>query len=112
MNSEERLESDVESLKRDFSRFKEDLNSVLAGVGHFGKRKVCETKDRFGIAMKNFHNTASEKINYAGSMAQEKSKQAVNSSRGIIVKKPLTAIGIAFACGAITTLIFKKSSND
>jgi ElaB/YqjD/DUF883 family membrane-anchored ribosome-binding protein len=112
MNNEEKLESDVDSLKRDLAKFKEDLNSVLYGVGHVSKRKVCETTNRFGAAMKNFQNTASEKINYAGSMAQEKSKQAVNSSREMIVKKPLTAIGIAFACGALTTLIFKKRNDE
>ena len=108
MKNEERLESDVESLKRDLNKFKQDLSSVLTDVSHFSQRKAQETKQKVGVAMKNFQNTASEKMNYAGSMAQEKSKQAVNSSREMIIKKPFASVGIAFACGVFMTFLFRK----
>ena len=55
------LEKDMESLKKDLGKFRDDITSVLFDVGHFSQDKVSQTKEKVASAMRDFEGVAAKK---------------------------------------------------
>lgn len=102
---------DVDALKADLSRFRDDLSNVLSDVGQYSRSKVMDTKERLGKSMRDFQSTASTKISGAGEFVGDKTKRAVTTSRDAMSKRPFVTCGVSFAVGALAAMLMKRRSH-
>ena len=86
------LQKDMDKLKKDLSKFRDDITSVLSNVGHYSKDNVHEVKEKLKTAMQDFEGLATGKICDASEYVHEKTNQAVEASRDIVLRKPITAL--------------------
>lgn len=92
-----KVDKDVEALKKDLSRFQNNIGNVLSDVSHYSHDKVIDTKTKLGSAMKDFSEIASNKT-----------RSIVGGSRKLVTKKPAATIATLVALGAATTWLLKR----
>jgi ElaB/YqjD/DUF883 family membrane-anchored ribosome-binding protein len=103
---------DLDSLKEDLGRFRDNIGQMLSEAGGYSQGKIRQTKERLGIAMRQFGDTAGEKMSNASKYMCDKTKQAADGSRQIIVKRPFMTVVTCFAIGALTAYILGKRKNE
>lgn len=106
---DKQLQKDVEDLKKDINKFREDLSGTLSDAGSLSQEKIMETKERLKNATAAFEGVATEKLGKAKDVVQEKGEHAVEASREMITNRPLTTVLVSFAAGLLTAFILEKS---
>jgi ElaB/YqjD/DUF883 family membrane-anchored ribosome-binding protein len=105
------LQKDIENLKKDLSKFRDDITSVLADVGHYSQDNIHEAREKLKTAMKDFEGVTATKISHANEFLHEKTGQAVDTSRDIVARRPITAVMVSFAAGALTAYLLKNHNH-
>lgn len=80
------LKGDVDALKDDLARLREDLKTFAGDAVEQGKLSAEAAKDA----------------------AKEKYENTLDSVESFVQEKPLTAVGIAFAAGVVTSIYFRN----
>lgn len=103
------LQKDIELLKNDLNKFREDLGSVFSEVGNLSQEKVHETRKNLRQAMDAFEGRAAEKIGQANEALHAQGERAIRASRETISSRPLTTVAISFGAGILTALLMERS---
>ena len=113
-NSEEMASADIETLKADIQKLRDDLGDMLSSVSSLSKEKLAETRDRLVAAVDDLQGKAYDRLQGTARTVRDRSHRAVDVSRGAVEQKPLTYVVTAFVAGAILASFFgwKKSSCD
>ena len=102
------IEKDTEALKKDLGKFREDLGKALADVGEYSHEKVLETREKLKRAAADFGDLAGEKLGHAREVIRDQGQRAVTASRETVRKKPITAVGVAFAAGLLSAFLLER----
>lgn len=113
-DSEEMASADIETVKADIQKLRDDLGDMLGSVGSFSKEKLAETRDRLVAAVDDLQGKAYDRLHGTARTVRDRSHRAVDVSRGAVEQKPLTYVVTAFIAGVILASFFgwKKSSCD
>jgi ElaB/YqjD/DUF883 family membrane-anchored ribosome-binding protein len=103
------MQKDMEALKKDMTKFREDLGAALGDIGSYSHEKIIETKENLKDAIQSFEGAAVRKIKNANEYAHEKGEMAAEISREKIASRPLTSVAISFFAGIITAILVKRS---
>lgn len=106
------MDKDLESLKADLNKFKEDLSVIMSDVGNYSHDKVNDTRERLGIAMSDFKIGARERAGQAGQFAHQKTSEAIESSKHAISRKPFAVVAASFAAGIVTGILFGRHNHE
>jgi len=104
--------AEVDAIKEDIERLRDDLGALLSDVGSFSREKMVDTRDRLGAAIGAVEGRAYNRMQGTARVMRDRSQQAVSASRGAVEQKPITYVMAAFAAGVILASLFewKKSS--
>jgi ElaB/YqjD/DUF883 family membrane-anchored ribosome-binding protein len=113
-NAEEMTSADIETLKADIQKLRDDLGDLLGSVGSFSKEKLAETRNRLVAAVDDIEGKAYDRLQGTARTVRDRSHRAVDVSRGAVEQKPLTYVVTAFIAGVVLASFFgwKKSSCD
>jgi ElaB/YqjD/DUF883 family membrane-anchored ribosome-binding protein len=111
-DAEEMTSADIETLKADIQKLRDDLSDMLGSVGSFSKEKLTETRDRLVAAVDDLQGKAYHRLRGTARTVRDRGHRAVDLSRGAVEEKPLTYIVTAFIAGVILASFFgwKRSS--
>lgn len=111
-DAEEMTSADIETLKADIQKLRDDLGDLLGSVGSFSKEKLMDTRNRLVAAVDDLQGRAYDRLHGTAKTVRDRGHRAVDVSRGAVEEKPLTYIAAAFAAGVILASFFgwKKSS--
>lgn len=103
--------AEVDAIKEDIEKLRDDLSSLLGDIGSFSREKLADTRDRLGAALGAVEGRAYGRVQGTARVAKDRAHQAMNASRGAVEQKPITYVMAAFAAGVILASIFewKKS---
>ena len=105
------LEKDIETLKNDLGKFREDLSSALTDVGSYSHEKVKETRDRLRTAMDDFGSMAHKKMSHMNEAICERKEKVVKASRDMAAKRPLTTMAVSFGAGALAAALLRRRNH-
>jgi ElaB/YqjD/DUF883 family membrane-anchored ribosome-binding protein len=103
-----KLEKDVESLKKDIEQLRLHLGSTLSSVGDASHDKVGETKQRLKAAMQGLEGMALDRLGRANDVIHERGERAIQASREVVVRRPITTMGVSFAAGLMTAFLLER----
>jgi ElaB/YqjD/DUF883 family membrane-anchored ribosome-binding protein len=111
-SADETTASDIETIKADIQKLRDDLGGILGSISSFSKEKLTETRGRLHAAVDDIEGRAYDRVHETARMVRDRSHRAVDASRGAVEQKPLTYVMIAFAAGVVLASFFdwKKSS--
>jgi ElaB/YqjD/DUF883 family membrane-anchored ribosome-binding protein len=113
-DSEEMTSADIEILKADIQKLRDDLGDMLGSVGSYSKEKLADTRNKLMAAVDDLQGKAYDRLQGTARTVRDRSHRAVDMSRGAVEQKPLTYVVTAFIAGVILASFFgwKKSSCD
>ncbi len=113
-DSEEMTSADIEVLKADIQKLRDDLGDMLGSISSYSKERLADTRDRLMAAVEDLEGKAYDRLQGTARTVRDRGHRAVNASRGVVEQKPLTYVVTAFIAGAILASFFgwKKSSCD
>ncbi|HPO94266.1 MAG TPA: hypothetical protein PL072_12435 [Phycisphaerales bacterium] len=91
------MKADVEALKAEIGRLREDLASTAKTAASLGKHGFEAARDRAGAA----YETAKERVTHVAGVARDRSKQAVDRVETTIEDHPLASVAVAFGAGLL-----------
>jgi ElaB/YqjD/DUF883 family membrane-anchored ribosome-binding protein len=97
----EDLNKEIEVCRKEVKQLRREISDMLESARSSASDKLSEGKRRFTQAM----GSIKDKAVHAYSSVRDGSSKAVEKSRSTITKKPLTALLIAFASGALVSKI-------
>ncbi len=104
----EKLHHDIEALKKDVEKFRSDLGASVSNTQDLSREKLNATKQRLQAAVRSFEGKTAIVVGNIGTVAQEKSHQAVRATREKIAHKPLTTALISFGMGLMTAFLLDR----
>jgi len=113
-DSEEMTSADIENLKADIQKLRDDLGDMLGSIGSYSKERLADTRDKLMAAVEDLEGKAYDRLHGTARTVRDRGHRAVDASRGAVEQKPLTYVVTAFIAGAILASFFgwKKSSCD
>jgi len=110
--SNETTTNDLETLKEDIQRLRADLGEMLSSVGSLSKERLAETRSRLHTAVDDRQGKAYDRLQGTARLVSDRSRFAVDVSRGAVEQKPLTYVAVAFLAGVVLASFFewKKTS--
>lgn len=106
------IEKDIAWLKKDFGKFRQDINSIISDAGNFSQDKFHETKEKLTTALHDFEGMAVDSAGRVNEYAHEKADHAIECSRDMVVRHPLTTVLVSFAVGAVTAFLLGKQNHE
>lgn len=110
------MKSDVEALKAEIARLREDLAATAKTAASLGKHGFDAARDRAGTAYEaakeRVHDTAAaarERAADAARFAREKSKEGVEAAETTIKDHPFQSVAIAFGAGLLLGALLRSS---
>jgi ElaB/YqjD/DUF883 family membrane-anchored ribosome-binding protein len=97
---------EIEALKRDIAALRSDLKSLFGAVKTNGVGKLDSFKTRLRDRAVNLETKAQENLHALYGRVSQQGHEALDSTRGEVEKRPLTALAGAFVVG----LLFGKLS--
>jgi len=111
-DAEEMTGTDIETLKADIQKLRDDLGDMVGSVGSFSKEKLMETRDRLVAAVDDLQGKAYTRLRGTARTVRDHGHRAMDASRGAVEQKPLTYVVSAFIAGEILASFigWKRSS--
>ncbi len=110
-----KVNEDIEILKTDVRRLREDVVGIIHSAKSRGKDTVMETGDRIRGMMTDFGSKAADLGNKAKDQVLDKTEalrdrgyEAVENWRGSIEHRPVTSLLIAFATGLVFAMFITR----
>lgn len=95
--SESGAQNDIEQLKADLARLRDDMSQLVNSVVGLGKRRATTAKDK-----------AQESLEDTYSAMREGTSRAADSLADTMTDRPLTSIAVAFGIGVLMGKIMGK----
>lgn len=99
--------SEMDSIKEDIQRLRDDLGALFGDVGSYSKEKLADTRDRLSAAVEAIEGRAYGRLQGTTRMVRDRGHRAMNVSRQTVERKPLTYVAAAFAAGVILASLFE-----
>jgi ElaB/YqjD/DUF883 family membrane-anchored ribosome-binding protein len=96
-------EQDINTVKEDIQKLRDNLNSLLGDVTAYSKEKLSDTRDRVSAAVTAFKGRASGQVQETAQTVRRKGQQVAETSRNMIKKNPLACTAAAFVTGALVS---------
>jgi ElaB/YqjD/DUF883 family membrane-anchored ribosome-binding protein len=106
-DSKEMASADIETLKADIQKLRDDLGELLGSVGSFSKEKLAETQKRLIAAIDDVEGKAYDRLRGTARTVHDRSRRAMDVSRGAVEQKPLTYVVAAFVAGAVLASVLE-----
>ena len=110
------MKSDVETLKAEVARLREDLASTAKTAASLGKHGFEAAKERAGSAYEagreRLHETAEvarQRATDAARYAREKGREGVDKAETTIQDHPFSSVAIAFGAGLLLGAILRSA---
>jgi len=100
-----KIDEDVQMLKSDVRRLREDVVGLLRGARSRSKDMIMGTGDRIRGIMADLGGRAKGQVHGTSQALKDRGHNAVESWRGGIEHRPMTSLLVAFAAGAILALL-------
>lgn len=106
------VKSDVESLKKDIEKFRNELGTMLTNLGSYSEEQIQEKSNRLRKAVAEFQGMASKRLHNANETIHQQSDRALQSSRQMVTSKPLTTVIVSFAAGLVTAIFMERNRHE
>ena len=111
-NMSTEFQKDVEQLKKDLAKFRDDLGTRMSEIGNYSHDKVLQTRNNLKESINAFEGYAYNKMKEANEYAHEKGERMVEGSREMVQQKPLMSLAISFGAGIIAAMLLKRGKNE
>jgi ElaB/YqjD/DUF883 family membrane-anchored ribosome-binding protein len=98
---------DVDSIKDDIQKLRDDMGTLLSHIGSFGKGKLGGTRERLSARAEAAQEKAYDRVRGTTRGAKERGWQVIHSSRDKVQDRPLTYLAAAFVAGMIFASVFE-----
>lgn len=109
------MKSDVETLKAEVAKLREDLASTARTAATLGKHGLEAAKERAGSAyeagrerLAETADAARQRANDAARYAREKGREGVERAESTIQDHPFSSVAIAFGAGLLLGAILRS----
>jgi len=99
---------EIETLKRDMQKIRDDLKEICRTAGMSIKTKSEECKEQIGEMLENMKSKTGQYFSDAYKEAREKSGEAVEKSRDVVKEYPLTSVFAAFTAGVLLSSLLRR----
>jgi ElaB/YqjD/DUF883 family membrane-anchored ribosome-binding protein len=106
-----KVNEDIEALKHDVRRLRDDVVGKAHAVRSRGRETVMETGDRIRDMMADFRGKAKEakeQFRDRSAAMKDRGYEAVENWRGRVEDRPITSLLIAFGAGLIFALFIAR----
>ncbi len=103
------VEKDVDKLKADLSKFRDDLENTLSDLGGLSHDKLIQTRENLRKAKDAFEGMAHQKYDHARDYLHDKGEHAVDTSRQIVQDKPFMTVAVSFGAGLLAAMLLERS---
>jgi ElaB/YqjD/DUF883 family membrane-anchored ribosome-binding protein len=93
------VNEDVEALRHDVHRLREDLVRTVNSLRLRGRNTVMDTRDRMRNMMTDLQDRARERLRAGSDVLKDRGHDLVDRYRGRLQRRPLTTVLAAFAIG-------------
>jgi ElaB/YqjD/DUF883 family membrane-anchored ribosome-binding protein len=97
-----------ETLRDDMHQLTDDFKEVLHTVGERSRDAIAERKGKMGSAVKSWSERTKDRACDTYERINNRSKEAVEKSRGKIALKPFTSVFAALAAGILLGAILGR----
>jgi len=97
---------EIDKVKDDLQRLREDLGRMLGHLGSYSKGKFGNVRERVGERVEDLQGRAYDRVQGTAREAAERGWQAASASRGKVHERPLTSIALAFVAGLVLASLF------
>jgi ElaB/YqjD/DUF883 family membrane-anchored ribosome-binding protein len=97
---------DIDKIKEDLQRLRDDVSKLLGHVGTYGKGKVGGTRDKVGATAEDLQGRVYSRVQDVTRSVTDRGRQAASASRGKVQERPFTSIAAAFAAGLVLASLF------
>lgn len=109
------IRTDVEALKQELARLRDDLAATAKTAASLGKHGFAEAKGRaetaYESAKEHVHHAADaarHKAEQAAHFARDKAKEGVEKAEGTIKDHPFASVAVAFGAGLLIGALLRK----
>ncbi len=106
-DSNEARTAQVDAIKDDVQKLRDDLGALLSHLGTYGKGKLGGTKDRLSSAMESARGKAYERMQGTTEEMRERGRRAMYARRDAVQERPLTYVVGAFVAGMVFAALFE-----
>lgn len=103
----ETMASEMDGIKEDIQRLRDDLGVLFGDVGSYSKEKLADTRDRLSAAIEAMEGRAYGRLQGTSRMVHDRGQRAMDASRQTVEQRPLTYVAAAFAAGVIIASLFE-----
>ncbi len=97
---------EVDKIKDDLQRLRDDLGKLLGHVGSYSKGKFGGTREKVSATMEDLGERAYDRVQGVAHEATDRGWQAAAVSRDKVQERPLTWVGVAFVAGLVFASLF------
>jgi ElaB/YqjD/DUF883 family membrane-anchored ribosome-binding protein len=83
-DSEEMTSADIEILKADIQKLRDDLGDMLGSIGSYSKERLADTRDRLMAAVEDLEGKAYDRLQGTARTVRDRGHRAVDASRGAV----------------------------
>jgi ElaB/YqjD/DUF883 family membrane-anchored ribosome-binding protein len=106
-DSNEARTAQVDAIKDDIQKLRDDLGALLSHIGSYGKGKLGGTKGRLSSAMESARGRAYERMQGTAGQMRERGRRAMYAPRDAVQDRPLTYVAAAFVAGMVFAALFE-----
>jgi ElaB/YqjD/DUF883 family membrane-anchored ribosome-binding protein len=99
---------EIEALKKDMRRIRDDLKEICKTAGIYSESKLEGYKEQIGEMLENIKSKGGQYFAETYKTAKEKSCEAMEKSRDVVKENPLTSILAAFTAGVLFGVLIKR----
>jgi ElaB/YqjD/DUF883 family membrane-anchored ribosome-binding protein len=97
---------DVDKIKEDLQRLRDDVTKLLGHVGTYGKGRFGGTREKVGGTVEDLQGRAYSRVQEVTRSVTDRGRQAASASRDKVQERPFTSIAVAFAVGLVLASLF------
>lgn len=98
------VNEDVEALRHDVHRLRDDLVQTVNSLRFRGRNTVMDSRDRMRNMMSDLQDRARERLREGSSVVRDRGHDLADRYRGRLQRRPLTTLLAVFAIGVVVTL--------
>jgi ElaB/YqjD/DUF883 family membrane-anchored ribosome-binding protein len=102
------VNEDVEALRNDVHRLREDLVQTVNSLKFRGRNTVMDTRNRMRNMMTDLQDRARERLRAGSSVLKDRGHDVADRYRDRLQRRPLSAVLVAFAVGVVVALVFRR----
>jgi len=99
--TKEKVNEDIEAVKGDVHRVREDVAGMVQSAKSRSKDKTMEMGDRLRGMMSDLRSKATDQVRSGSEALKDRGYETMENWRGSIERRPITSLLVAFAAGFV-----------